>query len=105
MALQNPLIPAPINQPSDNQPAPATGLTTDDLARLRHSLDSSVSDNTRKMYASAWRSFQAWTQGRGNLSLPASPPLVAAYLEVWPESHWPGFALRQADAIQSYTAW
>ena len=22
-------------------------------------------------------------------------------LEVWPESHWPGFALRQADAIQS----
>ena len=80
MALQNPLIPAPINQPSDNPPAPATGLTTDDLARLRHSLDSSVSDNTRKMYASAWRSFQAWTQGRGNLSLPASPPLVAAYL-------------------------
>ena len=86
MALQNPLIPAPINQPSDNPPAPATGLTTDDLARLRHSLDSSVSDNTRKMYASAWRSFQAWTQGRGNLSLPASPPLVAAYLEVWPET-------------------
>ena len=53
MALQNPLIPAPINQPSDNPPAPATGLTTDDLARLRHSLDSSVSDNTRKIYASA----------------------------------------------------
>ena len=26
-------------------------------------------------------------------------------LEVWPESHWPGFALRQADAFQSYTAW
>ena len=26
-------------------------------------------------------------------------------LEVWPESHWPGFALRQADVIQSYTAW
>ena len=25
-------------------------------------------------------------------------------LEVWPESHWPGFALRQADVIQSYTA-
>ena len=26
-------------------------------------------------------------------------------LEVWPESHWPGFALRQADVIQSFTAW
>ena len=23
-------------------------------------------------------------------------------LEVWPESHWPGFALRQADVFQSY---
>ena len=27
-----------------------------------------------------------------------------AALEVWPESHWPGFALRQADVSQSYTA-
>ena len=26
-------------------------------------------------------------------------------LEVWPESHWPGFGLRQADVFQSYTAW
>ena len=22
-------------------------------------------------------------------------------LEVWPESHWPGFALRKADVFQS----
>ena len=29
---------------------------------------------------------------------------VADGLEVWPESHWPGFALRQADVLQSYTA-
>ena len=27
------------------------------------------------------------------------------HLEVWPESHWPGFALRQADVFQSYMAW
>ena len=25
-------------------------------------------------------------------------------LEVWPESHWPGFALRQADVFQPHTA-
>ncbi len=25
-------------------------------------------------------------------------------LEVWPESHWPGFALRQADVLQPYSA-
>ena len=82
MALQNPLIPAPANQPSDNPPAPAAGLTTADLARLRHSLDSSVSDNTRTMYASAWHGFESWAQARGALSLPASPSLIAAYLVV-----------------------
>ena len=31
--------------------------------------------------------------------------IITTPLEVWPESHWPGFALRQADVIQSYTAW
>ena len=28
----------------------------------------------------------------------------SAALEVWPESHWPGFALRQSDVFQSYAA-
>ena len=41
---------------------------------------------------------------------PASPPTpkptaTPVPLEVWTESHWPGFALRQADVIQSYMAW
>ena len=27
-----------------------------------------------------------------------------ADLEVWPESHWPGFTLRQSDVFQSYAA-
>ena len=26
---------------------------------------------------------------------------VQSILEVWPESHWPGFALRKADVFQS----
>ena len=79
MILQQPLMPAP--QDEDNAPlAPATGLTGADLARLRRSLGSSFSDNTRKMYASAWRSFEAWTQARGAMPLPASPPMVASYL-------------------------
>ena len=30
--------------------------------------------------------------------------VIATALEVWPESHWPGFALRQLDVLQSYTA-
>ena len=76
MALQNPLIPAPANQSNEITvpvpPPPASPPPT--WRRLRHSLDSSVSDNTRKMYASAWRSFEAWAQGRGALAMPVSPP-------------------------------
>ena len=30
---------------------------------------------------------------------------VTGDLEVWPESHWPGFALREADVFKSYMAW
>ena len=53
MALQNPLLPT--SDPSTGaMPAPAADNLTDaDIQRLRHSLDSSVSENTRKMYASA----------------------------------------------------
>ena len=80
MALQNPLLPTLVNDSNAAMPAPTAGLTTADLARLRHSLDSSVSDNTRTMYNSAWHGFESWTQARGALSLPASSPLVAAYL-------------------------
>ena len=32
------------------------------------------------MYNSAWSSFESWAQARGALAMPASPPLVAAYL-------------------------
>ena len=80
MALQNPMIPAPLGDSSTQAPAPATGLTTADLARLRHSLDSSISDNTKRMYNSAWRGFESWAQARGALAMPASQHLIAAYL-------------------------
>ena len=67
MALHPPLLPAS-DPPTEAMPAAADTLTSADIQRLRQSLDSSVSENTRKMYASAWRSFQAWTLGRGNLT-------------------------------------
>ena len=35
---------------------------------------------------------------------PMDVALLQEYLEVWPESHWPGFALLQVDVLQSYTA-
>ena len=80
MALEYPMIPAPLGGSSTQAPAPATGLTGAGLARPRRNLDNSVSDNTRAVYDSAWRSFEAWAQARDTLAHPASPPLVAVYL-------------------------
>ena len=84
MDLQNPLIPAP--EKDQNALAPAAGLTNADLVRLRRSLDSSVSDNTRKMYNSAWRSFESWAQARGAMTLPASPPSSPPTWPTWPKN-------------------
>ena len=42
-----------------------TGLTDQDRRRIEDALDQSVSDNTRVMYASAWRSFKEWARARG----------------------------------------
>ena len=68
MALQYPIITAQQNGANAPLPAPETRLNGADLARLRRSLDSSVSDNTRAMYNSAWRSFESWAQARGALA-------------------------------------
>ena len=43
--------------------------------------------------------------GTKKLSQNLNHKCIDRFLEVWPESHWPSFALRQADAFQSYTAW
>ena len=53
----------------------------------------------------ARRSHQRRRAARHTRRLGHHPKPVVVVLEVWPESHWPGFALRQADVIQSYTAW
>ena len=80
MALQHP--PAPVSQPSAHRilPTLATGLTDQDRKRIEDALDRSVSANTRRSYASAWRSFEEWTQARGVPSLPAPPELVITNL-------------------------
>ena len=80
MTLQNSLLPVPQNSGQHLLPAPARNLTSGDIQKIQAFLDRSVSDNTRAMYASAWRSFEDWTQARGVPSLPALPELVAAYL-------------------------
>ena len=38
------------------------------------------------------------------LDLKQAVEILDNTLEVWPESHWPGFTLRQSDVFQSYVA-
>ena len=66
--LQYPIITAQQDGANAPLPAPETRLNGADLDRLRRSLDSRVSDNTRAMYNSAWRSFESWAQARGALA-------------------------------------
>ena len=46
--------------------------------------------------------FSQWRALRSSVN--HSCASLVAGLEVWPESHWPGFALRQSDVFQSYAA-
>lgn len=54
-------------------------LTKAELDRIREYADATVSDKTKRDYASAWRDFEAFCRRRGFQSLPASPEVIAAY--------------------------
>ena len=46
------------------------------------------------------------TSGKYSISIAALREMadeIGVPLEVWPESHWLGFALREPDVLQSYT--
>ena len=87
MACQNNLMHVETNT-TQKLPSRTAGLQEMELRRLRQSLHHSVSDNTCKMYASAWRAFQSWTQSRGTLAIPASPPTSWIFPKT-ASSRWP----------------
>ena len=58
--------------------APAT-LTDEQRQRVSDALENAQSENTRRNYAGQYRKFRSWCQGEEQLSLPASPEVVAAY--------------------------
>lgn len=62
-------------------PTPQALATVDLRADIRESLENAKATNTQRMYASAWRSFVAFCEGRDIGSLPAARETVAAYLE------------------------
>ena len=78
--MQNPLLAVAQEHYQNLHPAHVTGVTSTELNRIRQSLDSSVSENTRASYRSVWKTFERWAQVRAALALPASPALIAAYL-------------------------
>ena len=71
MTQQQALLPA--NAEPDNQDLLTIpeGLGPTDVQRIRQSLDSSVSENTRASYRSAWKTFERWAQARAALAMPA----------------------------------
>ena len=56
------------------------GLTARDAELVSAALEAELAASTLKVYASAWRRWDAWCGVRGITALPASPETVAAYL-------------------------
>ena len=59
------------HRPTDSCQDVASGLTDQHRRRIEEALYGSVSANTRRSYASAWRCFEEWTQARDVPALPA----------------------------------
>ena len=55
-------------------------LNSREVARVVEAVDAARSPNTVAAYRSAWRGWQTWADRRGAETLPADPPVVAAYL-------------------------
>ena len=55
-----------------------------------------------------WPGLRSVVKVVGRRETPAGTTVQPRYyissLEVWPETHWPGFALRQTDVLQMYLA-
>ena len=62
-----------------HQPASLPELRAADQG-VAESLESVLSDNTRRTYDAQWRSFAGWCDDVGLASLPADPLTVARYL-------------------------
>ena len=94
MALQNPLLPVIQDPEQTLPPAPVAGISINptDIERVGRSLDNSASEDTWAMYASVWRSFQAWAKVQGALAMPASPLLVTTHQSELAVKHDPAVA-------------
>ena len=70
---------APDLQLVPRQPASLPALQVADQG-VADSLESVISDNTRRVYGTQWRLFEEWCDDVGLQSLPAEPLTVARYL-------------------------
>ena len=73
---------------------------------MASSLESVLSDNTRRVYGAQWRIFQGWCDEVGLQSLPAEPLTVARYLAARPNAGASVATLRLAtSAIAKAHEW
>ena len=61
-------------------PEESQGLTDFDRERIQKAWDNASAGETRRVYANLWNAFVEWCLKKEVPSLPASPPIVAAYL-------------------------
>ena len=62
------------------EPIPSTPLTPDQVALIERAVEDSKAPGTRRVYASAMRTFAAWCEVARRPYLPTNPGVVAAYL-------------------------
>lgn len=59
---------------------PSGWLTTELSTRARDYVSAAKSENTRRMYTSAWAEFEAFCKAHGGMTLPAQPQMLVDYL-------------------------
>jgi len=62
------------------EPHPATALQTELVEAARAYATHAKSENTRRAYASDWRTFEAWCREHQKSALPALPATIALYV-------------------------
>jgi integrase len=72
--------------------------------RVKHYVDHSVSDNTKRTYQSAWNHFEEWCKANRIPSLPATSEAVAAYLAWCADTAKPATVALRKTAISKIHA-
>lgn len=79
-----------------------SAASTVEVARVTRYVEASLSDSTRRAYASDWRQWEQWALGRRVATLPADPAAVAAYLTARADNDASPSSVARAAAAITY---